>query len=147
MVASGIRHPITIGDKTYEISPLNDESHLSLDEWVKSKYIQAVVKLNAALPQEDRAEALNVAYKEISTLSWMSGFGAKLMGTVEGVAQLLYEGIRINDPSIKPAQLAKDLLNPENMALANAAFRRLNVPDLKKATVKTRSRSRKKKST
>lgn len=157
MVASSLRHPITIGNNTYEVSPLDDDSHMALDEWVRSKYIERNVQLLAALPQADKELALKVAYSEAATVTWLSGFGARLMGTVEGVAQLLYEGVRKNHPDVTPKMLKKDLMRPENLAKANAAFKHLNDPDpppnkkgaqKKKALVKAlKSRSRKKKST
>lgn len=154
MVASGLRHPITIGGRTYEVSPLDDDSHLSLDEWVRAQYINRNVKLLAALPQADKELALRVAYSEAATISWMSGFGARLMGTIEGVAQLLYEGVRKNHPDVTPQMLKKDLMSPENIAKANAAFKHLNDPDppkkgaqRKKQLKAKRSPSRKKRST
>lgn len=146
MVASSLtRHPITIGDKTYDMSPLDDAAHDSLDEWVRSKYVERNVGYLEKLQDKDKALAFKVAYDQAASLSWMSPFGARLMGTVEGVARLLYEGIRKNHPDITFEQLKKEMLDPDNIAKANAAFRHLNMPD--KKGVKTKRASRKRKST
>ena len=128
MASSSLRHPIKLGDKTFEVSPLNDISREALDEWVRSQFVERVLPIiNGLASEKDRQLALDRAFDKSLSLTWMSGEGAKLMGTVKGVARMLYEGIRPNHPEIRFEDLCSLLFNPENVRLANAAFRQLNV--------------------
>lgn len=117
-----------LGDKTFEVSPLNDASRDALDEWVRSKFVERVSPIiNSLTSEKDKAIALDRAYDKALSLTWMSGEGAKLMGTVEGVARMLYEGVRQNHPDLTYEALCELLFDPENIRKANAIFRELNV--------------------
>lgn len=151
MAASGIRHPVKLGDKTYFATALTDASLQSLDMWIRSKYVERAIELIKRAPPEDKETAYRVATQEAASLGWKSGFGQQLMGTVEGVAQLLWEGVRENHPDVTVEELRKFLMDGEAVHEANNAFRALNMkekePTKGKAQTLKRSRSRKNKRT
>ena len=151
MAASGIRHPVKLGDKTYFATALTDASLQSLDMWIRSKYVERAIELIKKAPPEDKEIAYRVATQEASSLGWKTGFGQQLMGTIEGVAQLLWEGVRENHPDVTVEELRKLLMDGDAVREANSAFRTLNMkekePTKGKAQTPKRSRSRKNKRT
>jgi hypothetical protein len=138
MVARSLtRHPITINGITYQMSPLDDIGHDSLDEWAKAKYVESTAAILAKVPEADKALAYKVAYQEAAHITFMSDYGSRLMRTVEGVAQLLYEGIRRNHPEVTPEFLRKALIEgagSDNIEKVTAAFEHLNLPDEKESS-------------
>jgi hypothetical protein len=151
MVASSVRHPIVIGDKTYDVSPLSDEGREAMDEWVRAKFVERITPIIDALKnRQDREAALDRAFTRAFEITWMSEEGSKLIGTVEGVAKLLYEGIRPNHPDVTFDELKQQMFSAENVDKANAIFRELNIRRNKEAKPdpgKKPSRSPRKKST
>ena len=127
MVASSLRHPITLGDKTYQVSPLDDDSLIALDEYVRAKFVARTAPLIEALKSEkDKQLAFAVAFRQSFALTWLSGEGAKTIGTVDGMAHLLYEGVRKNHPEVTVEELRRALFDPVNVRKANAVFTELN---------------------
>lgn len=154
MVASTVKHPITLGDKTYDVSPINDVGREALDEWVRAQYVARVTPLIDKLKSEaDKILAIDRAFEKAASLTWMSGEGAAMMATVDGVARLLFEGIRVNHPDVSIQEFRSELFDPANIMKANAIFRELNTNRLKREVAETTSvpgkqqPSRKKKST
>lgn len=152
MATSGITHPVKLGNKTYFATALTDASLQSLDMWIRSKYVERAIELIKKAPPEDKEIAYRVATQEASSLGWKSIFGQQLMGTVEGVAQLLYEGIKENHPEVTPEELRAFLLDGDAVNEATNAFKTLNMrkekaPTKGKALTRAQSRSRKKKRT
>lgn len=126
MTHSTTRYPITLGDKSYEVSPINDVAHDSLDNWIREEYLQHAAALIAKLPQADKEIALRVAYSTALTMSWLSGEGARLVGTMRGIARVLWEGIRINHPDVPYEEILRHIQNPEIISNANKVFNALN---------------------
>lgn len=153
MVASSVRHPITIGGKTYEVSPINDEGREALDEWVRAKFIERAAPMISKMSSDaDKDRALRIAYSQAFSLTWLSGEGARLIATVDGVAKMLYEGIRPNHPDVSFEQIRAELFDPDNIRKATHVFDELNTNRVKRTeggdeSKKGKSRSRKKKST
>lgn len=156
MVASGIRHPITLGGKTYEVSPLNDNAQESLDLWLREEYYQRAAGIVSKFTDKGLQEiALSVAYKEALALTWMSGVGANMISTVNGLARVLWEGIRINHPTVTYEEIREHMKNPDTIRNANRIFGTLNTRkvaskdgDPKKSMAKRKKElSRRKKST
>lgn len=146
MASSLTRFPLTLGDTTFQLSPLDDNSHESLDEWVRERYVEQTTKFIKALTsKEDKELALNVAYSKASELTWLSSYGAKMIGTVDGMAQLLYELARKNHPEVTQKTMRELMLDPNNVAKVNAKF--MHMHPLKKAPTKKKRPSRRKKST
>lgn len=154
MVASTVRHPIKLGDKEYQVSPIDDSGREALDEWVRAKYVERISPLiNAMKSEADKILAIDRAFAQASKMTWLSGEGAQMMGTVEGVARLLYEGIRKNHPEVTIEDFRAELFNSENIMKANAVFRELNTNRVKREAAAAekspgkRRRSPRKKST
>lgn len=137
MVASGVRHPITLGGKTFDVSPLNDNAHESLDLWLRDQYYQRAAGIVEKFSDKALQEmALKVAYKEALSLTWMSGEGSKLISTIEGMARILWEGIRINHPEVTYEEIKECMRNPETIRTADRIFKTLNTRRVAPATDK-----------
>lgn len=124
-----LRSPVTIGDTTYDASPLTDEAKDALDEWVRMKYRERVAPMLNELDGNALVVMTREVLSELPTLSFMSQRGSKYIGTVEGMARLFYEMIRPNHPDVKYETLCKDMLNPEHVNRAKEKFRELQQLD------------------
>lgn len=151
MVASStVRHPLQIGDKTYDVSPLTDEARENLDEWVRSKFVERASKLIEQMRTDsDKELGFKVAFRQAASLSWLSGEGAKMIATVDGMARMLYEGIRPNHPEVEYEALRKECFDPSIIMRVNATFNDLHGRNQteKKLAPRGKSLSPKKKST
>lgn len=121
------KYPLKIGDKTYELSPLNDIGREALDEWVRSRYIKRAKLLIEELDNEsDKRLALKVAFEEAASLTWLTGKGAKMIATIEGMIRMIFEGIRINHPDLTIEEFTQHTFDQAILEEANAAFDALN---------------------
>lgn len=120
-----LRSPVQIGSVTYDASPLSDEAKDALDEWVRMKYRQRIAPMIEELSGAAQQAMIREVLNELPTLTFVSHKGAKFMGTVEGMARLLYEMIRPNHKDVKYETLCKDMVDPENIIRAKDKFREL----------------------
>lgn len=141
---------VRIGGTEYKLSPLTDEDRGILDQWVRSRHMKiARDSLDANAPMEQRELTERVALSQASTLSFMSGHGASLMGTVEGMAQLFWCAMRRYHPELTPSDVAEMVTNPENLEEFQSEFERLNniatqEDETKRQTVKKKKAARRK---
>lgn len=127
---TGASHDITFADgTTYRMAPLTDRDISELDNWVRSRHIQIAIDAGKDLSDEDRMELKEVAMMQAATLSWMSGMGARLMATVDGMARLCWQGIKTNHPLVSLEDLRAKMFDPVNVDEANRVFEKLNLPD------------------
>lgn len=115
--------------KELRMSPLTDRDIAELDQWVQARLIQNARKsLPPDATQADRDETLRLAMQESLTVSWLTGVGAKMMLTVDGIARLAWQGVHKNHPDITLDQLQTLMFKEENVKRAYAAFKRANPP-------------------
>lgn len=126
------------------MSPLTDEAHESLNEWVR----QVLAKKHASLIETLKGEAQRIAIesslKMLSNASFMSADGIKLMGTQEGVARMLWEGIRRNHPDVTYEKIKSQLITPGQIRAATAKFEEQNLQKAGPTNPKASSLRRKK---
>lgn len=126
--------PIRFADGTeLRMSPLTDSDISELDNWIRKRFIWTVLdSLPADATDDQRERARMSAAREAMSITWMSGIGAGMMGTVDGMAQLCWQGCRHNHPDLTAAQLRNHMFNPANIDEVSAAFRDLNLPNPRK---------------
>ncbi len=118
---------LRLGDRTFRMSPLTERDIAELDHWLQSRVIRiARESLPPAASEEDRRLTLDVALSRAASLSWMSPEGARLMATLDGMAQLVWQGVKTNHPGIAPAEIRELLLDAANLEESLGAFDRLN---------------------
>jgi hypothetical protein len=143
--------PITLGDKTFRMSPLSDVDIGELDQWLQARIVRIA---RNSLPEDAdpalRAETIGAALDKAATMTWMSPKGAEMMATLDGMAQLIWQGCHRNHPGLTPEDVRAVLLNPTDIELARATFERLNIQEdssedkaRKKKRRKQRERDRK----
>lgn len=142
---SAAPRPITFADGTsFRMSPLTDADISELDNWLRQRYVRTVMD---SLPKDatDATEERTrmAAAREAMNLTWMSGLGANIMGTVDGMAQLCWQGCHHNHPDLTPEQLRKYMFNPTNIKEVAFGFKALNnanpqTPGRKKKGAKVR---------
>lgn len=93
--------PITIGKRTFEMRPLTDRDVDEINNWLRSTFIQ--MARNAFTPDmksSEREEMLGVAMSKARKLSFMSGEGAEVIGSIDGVSRVLWQGCRSKHPTL-----------------------------------------------
>lgn len=123
------RMPLTLDGVTYLMSPLTDRDIIELDRWVQAQCIN-VTRQNLELfppkTQAEREELLSIAMKTAMTLTWMSGVGARMVSTLDGAVQLVWQSIHHAHPNVTVDDIKGKLIKKGNIAAFNAQFRLLN---------------------
>lgn len=155
---SNYRYPVKGKTREYFCSPLTDDSHDALNAYVRSILMDRQAELiNRLKTDAQQRVAITGALQQTSTVEWMKGAGLQIMGTLDGVLRLLYEGCRVNDQALEYMSFKQDILNAYNdhaeaARIARVAFEATN-PKVQGASAvpatnaKTRSRSQRKKPT
>ncbi len=125
---------LKFGDKVLTMSPFDDKDIVELDQWLRSHVINmARQSIPDDADQEYKELLLKVAIDKATSLSWMSGEGAKLMATLEGMARLLYQGVKHNHPDETFESVRRFINSPDALSQVNEAFTELNsLPKSKK---------------
>lgn len=126
----------------YRMSPLTDEDMDELTTWCQSRVINIAERsLPPDASKERREEMLTLAIREASRITWMTGEGARMMATIDGLAELMVISIRKNHPGVSREAIKSQLKKPGNIAKFNALWRTANnVPAKPKATEKKSTR-------
>ena len=96
-----------------------------MDEWVREKYRERMAPMLNMLTGDALVAAMNRTMSTLPTMSFVSNEGAKFVGTVDGMARLVYEMIRPNHPDVTYETLCAEMTNPEHVRRANQKFREL----------------------
>jgi len=119
--------PITLGGKELAFSPLTDKDIAELDNWVRTEYIKmARDSLDTVDEPALRAETIKSAMDTAAGLTWMSGQGAQMMQTVNGMSRLCFQSVRRGDPTVTHEWLREQLLDHRNVAEVRRAFEMAN---------------------
>lgn len=106
------------------VTRLTDVDISELDEWVQSRFVKlARASLGDDATQKERDETLRLAMHEAAGLTWMSGQGAKMMASVDGMARLVWQAARSRQPEIAFERIRALMFNPANV---QEAARKLN---------------------
>lgn len=114
------------------MSRLTDRDISELDEWLKAKFIEmARSSLTPGLSSAEREETLGVAMRIAMSMTWMSGQGARIIGTIDGISRLLYQSIKARHPDMTYERTRSFIADPRhmeaNIAKVNDAFEELNI--------------------
>lgn len=108
---STYRHPVKGKTREYACSPLTDVAHEALDAYVRAIYMERQAKLIDALKTERQQDvAIRGAMQQAASLQWLTGTGFQIMSGVDGMLRILYEGCRINDPTLEFVSFKQDIL-------------------------------------
>jgi len=118
---------LTLGDETFSMSPLNDGDIQELDLWLRSKIIKmARDSLSKDATEPERLITMQAAIAHASTLTWMSGPGARHLATIDGMARLMWQGIKKAHPNTTQAHLRELLMNADNLNTMVDAYDQAN---------------------
>ncbi len=130
MSLTGAAIPVFLSGKEYLVSPLRDIDLVELDEYVRSVHIQTAVNATLNAPQDAKRIAIERAVDYASSITFMSPQGAAIVKSSDGVARILWQGVKQNHPDMTHAELRALMYSPENVREANRVFAELNVKPL-----------------
>lgn len=118
---------IRLGGHSFRMSPLTDRDIAELDHWLRARVIRtARESLSSDTSLEDKQLVIDSAVRVAMSMTWMSGDGARQMATLDGMAQLLWQGIHHNHPTTTPEEIRASLLDPATIEEARETLRRHN---------------------
>lgn len=113
---AGASTEVKFGDKSYQMSPLDDKDVAEIDNWLRSRVIRiARDSLTADMDEDTRQLIMGAAISHVSTLSMLSSNGAKTISSIDGFTRLMWQGIRKNHPDVTEAEIRKELTDPKNL--------------------------------
>lgn len=141
--AAGSPVEVTLADQTYRMSPLRDVDYGEFDRWMQVKLIQtARQSLTPDMSDQERQDTMDAAMRQASLLTIASPHGARVASSLDGVAMLLWLGVRQNHPEVTREKIRSQLADPRTVSAAMDSFDLANeVPD----APETSSKSAKKK--
>jgi len=119
---------LKLGGKVFQFSPMTDEDIAYLDQWVQQRHIRiARQSLGDDATDEQRDRTERIALEQASTMSFMSGTGARIISTIDGWSQIMFCGIRKNHPGVTSKDIRDLLLDPENLDKLQDEWELLNL--------------------
>lgn len=144
-------YPIVLDAVTYQVSPLDDVAISALDNYVRSVHIESAVAGSANLQPALQSRVIDAAVRQASSLSALAPEGAAILKNPDGVAMILWLGIKRNHPDVAYETIRAKMFAPEAIRRANHVFNELNVKPLEEVAAKGKAQavvaSRRKKST
>jgi hypothetical protein len=127
---TGASHPIELAGVEYHLSPLTDRDIEELTNWLRASFVRmASESLTPEMTQAQRDEVLGAAMREARKIDWVSGEGARTMGTLDGISRVLWHGLRKRHPDLTYEAVRALITDAKTVAKASAVFKALNVPD------------------
>jgi len=118
---------VTIGDKTYRMSPLTDRDIGELDNWIQAKSLRIA---RESIPKDASTDEYNrmitAAMVGIQSLTMSSTRGAAVMASVDGLARALWQGIHPHHPDVTVDDVASALYTAKDIGSAAFDFKRVN---------------------
>lgn len=98
---SAAAHPIVLRGVEYRLAPLEDHQIDEVNNWLRSQMIRmARESLGGVSDQEARDEVLGAAIREANKLDFMVGRGFRELVNRNGIAQLLWQSLHREHPTI-----------------------------------------------
>lgn len=118
---------LTLGDKTYVMSPLTDRDYSELDQYVQSRYIEAALRAAESFKSREMWDrVMTLAMQTAVGLSWSASPGVRVWGTLDGITRLIWQGVKRNMPEVTHEELRPLLVDQRNVEKANEFFKRVN---------------------
>ena len=132
MVSSPIE--LTLSGTTLRFSAFNDADIHELDDYVQRRHIETAMRgCPADASAEDKKLLYSLALTQASGLSWLSGSGARIIGTLDGMARLVWQGVHRQHPELSETDVRKLLIDADseevtaqNIDRAREAFSQAN---------------------
>jgi hypothetical protein len=148
---TGASAPIKLGDKLYDVSPLTDKDIAELDAYCRHVHIQTAIDASKGQDSSIVDKLINAAVMQASAITFMSPQGAAIIKSQNGVARILWHGLKHKHPSLTHEQVRAMMYDPSSIKEANRVFKELNVEPLAEVAAKGKAladaRLRRKKST
>lgn len=107
--ATGAPAPVTIGDKTYQATPLNLWELGSIEESVRAVVLNAATRAAADLPQTMGDRLIDRALSKVLTITFFSDDARKYMATFRGSCELVALSLAAKHPEVKARDVAAAL--------------------------------------
>ena len=118
---------IRLGGRSFRMKPFTDVDIAELDNWLRALVIRtARESLPDDASQEDRLTTIEAATRAAMGMSWMSGYGARMMATLDGLAQLIWQSVHHHHPTVMPSVIRRELLDPDTIEEARLTLKRVN---------------------
>lgn len=124
---SGAGETIQFADGSeFVASPLQDRHIVELEKWAQGRLIEnARNSLTEDMSQGQRDETMALAMRTSLSITLRSEIGAALIGTIDGMTQLVWRMIAVRHPEVTIKQIREHMYKPENIERANEVFERL----------------------
>ena len=132
---------LTLGKETYQLRPLTDKMFTELDRWVRERHVKNAVEACKDLPADARDRMEAHAIKQTLTMTFLSGLGAEIVATPDGVAKLLCVMASEDHPQLKYEEFRALMFEPENVRAVFGKFEELNYDKTPKRSSKKGKKS------
>jgi hypothetical protein len=133
---TGASAPIKLGSTVYNASPLTDKDIAELDAYVRFVHIQTAIDASKGQPPDMVDRLVNAAVGQASSITFMSPQGAAIIRSQDGVARILWHGLKHNHPELTHEQVRALMYDKTTIAEANRVFKELNVEPLAEVAAK-----------
>ncbi len=107
-------------------SPLTDRHIVELEKWAQGRLIEnARNSLTPGMNQAQRDETMALAMMTSLSVTLRSEIGAAMIGTVDGMSQLVWRMISVRHPEVTIEEIRALMFNPKNIERATEVFERL----------------------
>ena len=129
------------------MSPLSLDDRADFDRWLQAGVMRSVhASLTPSMSPDERREWIEAGIRQAQSVNMYSREGMSRATTEEGIAYLLWLGIRHHHEEVKPDDIRK-LLNDQAIENAMATWDLINTPaDAKKKSSERTRRERKRRS-
>lgn len=118
--------PLTIKGVEFELKPLTDRDFVELDEWVRARAMKAALSGLVGVTDKDlRREVISTATETVAALTWLSGPGAKVAASFDGVSRMLYQSVK-HKSKLSHEEIRKLMFAPGALDEVMATFNRIN---------------------
>lgn len=130
---------------SYRMSPLTDKDIVELDHYVQSEFIARARESCKDADDREARLTIEIALEKSAAVGFTTEYGARLMGTVDGLTRLVWQSLKTLQPHLTEDNLRELLFDPNNVREVNTVFRRMHhVDEKKKGAPSGNSKSRRK---
>lgn len=110
------RVSLVLDGEEYLLDRITDQDISELDEWVRGN-VMRIARASLSGPDDPFFEkTMDLALGKASRTSWMTGDGAKMMATPDGLARIVWQAAHRNHPGLEWQQLRTKMFNVESIS-------------------------------
>lgn len=106
---------VQLSGQTYQLSPLNDEAVGYFERYCGSVIIDQAREAYRNAPEDERREALSVAFESAARARINSPMARDIAATFEGFLRLVYSSLRVRHPRLTLDQTRTLLREGDNL--------------------------------